>query len=223
MFSNFVNRIFGADSIMFLVSDRTYRSSNKGITWTPADSGFPGPSAYIVDFVAIGNTFFSSVSSNGVYRSTDRGLSWTSVNKGLLPLNVNALISDGTYLYAGTSAQGVWRRSLVELLDMAAEQYYSDIPSAYRLDQNYPNPFNSATNIRFTIADEANVSVKVFDILGREAVILLSEHSVPGTYYSTWDATRFPSGIYFCRLQTDYVRSGKAGTYVETKKLVLMK
>lgn len=96
------------------------------------------------------------------------------------------------------------------------------LPAAYRV-RHYPNPFNSATSIRITIADEADVSVKVFDILGREAAILVSEHRVPGTYYSTWDATRFPSGIYFCRLQTDFVRSGKAGTYLELKKLVLIK
>jgi photosystem II stability/assembly factor-like uncharacterized protein len=223
VFSNYVNRIFGADSIMFLVSDRIYRSSNKGITWAPADSGLPASSPYLVDFVANGKTLFASVSSNGVYRSTDRGLNWTPVNNGLVPLNVNALVLDGTYLYAGTSGQGVWRRSLVELLDAVTEQNEADIPTAYRLDQNYPNPFNSATNIRFTIADESQVTMTIFDILGREVAILVNEHKLPGMYYSAWDATRFPSGIYFCRLRTDFVRGGKAGSYVESKKLVFMK
>jgi photosystem II stability/assembly factor-like uncharacterized protein len=221
--SSYANQMFGADSIIFLVSDRTYRSSDKGITWMPADSGFPGPSPYMLDFVAVGRTFFASISLNGVLKSTDRGLSWAPVNNGLFPPNVNSLATDGTYLYAGTSSQGVWRRSVAELLQATVEQHNSDIPSAYRLDQNFPNPFNSATNIRFTIADEAVVSMKVFDILGREAAILVNGRRVPGTYYALWDATRFPSGIYICRLRADFVTIERSGTYVESRKLVLIK
>jgi hypothetical protein len=96
------------------------------------------------------------------------------------------------------------------------------LPAAYGIG-HYPNPFNSMTSIRFTIADEAHVTVKVFDFLGREAAILVNEHRIPGTYYSRWDATKFPSGIYLCRFQTDYVRGGANETYVETRKLVLIK
>jgi len=221
VFSGYANLIFGADSTLIICSDQIYRSTNKGNTWVPADSGLPNSN--IQAWQATGTIFYAAVWPNGVYRSTDRGVSWIPVNKGLLDLNVLALVSDGTYLYAGTAYQAVWRRPLAELMSASVEEKGSDVPLTYRLEQNYPNPFNSATNIRFTIADEAFISVKVFDVLGREVAILVNETRVPGTYSLTWDARTFPSGVYFCRMQTDFSGSGKAGTYVETKKLVLIK
>ncbi len=222
VFSGYANTVLGADSTLFLWSDRVYRSTNKGNTWVPVDSGLSTPYPYIGSLVATVGIFFAS-SSDGVYRSTDRGMSWTPVNKGLSVSSVGNLISDGTYLYVVGADCQVWRRPLSELMTASVEEKGSDLPLTYRFEQNYPNPFNSATNIRFTIADEASVSMKVFDILGREVAILVNERRVPGTYSLTWDARTLPSGVYFCRMQTDFAGSGKAGTYVETKKLVLIK
>lgn len=87
--------------------------------------------------------------------------------------------------------------------------------TSYFLDQNYPNPFNPTTNIEFRIADFGFVSLKVYDILGNEIVTLVNEEKPAGEYEVEFSAAELPSGIYFYQL--------KAGDYVQTKKMVLLR
>ena len=89
------------------------------------------------------------------------------------------------------------------------------MPTEYYLSQNYPNPFNPTTKIKYAIPQSSNVVIKIFDILGNEIQTLVNEEKATGTYELTWYAEGFPSGVYFYRLQ--------AGSFVETKKMVLMK
>ena len=94
------------------------------------------------------------------------------------------------------------------------------IPTEYKLSQNYPNPFNPSTIIKYQIPkqvrdDNANVSLKVYDILGREIATLVNEKQKAGNYEVTWNADNVPSGIYFYRL--------RAGNFVEAKKMLLLK
>ncbi len=88
-------------------------------------------------------------------------------------------------------------------------------PAKFSLNQNYPNPFNPATNLQFTIADLRFVELKVYDMLGREVATLVNEEKAPGLYSVKWDASNIPSGTYIYRL--------RAGNFVETKKMILMK
>jgi hypothetical protein len=90
-----------------------------------------------------------------------------------------------------------------------------EIPSAFSLSQNYPNPFNPTTKIKYSVPQSSNVVIKVFDILGNEIESLVDEEKSLGTYELTWYAEQLPSGIYFYRIQ--------AGSFVETKKMLLMK
>lgn len=89
------------------------------------------------------------------------------------------------------------------------------VPKEYSLDQNYPNPFNPQTTISFGIPVSSHVKLGVFNVLGEEVARLVDEEKQSGFYDATWDASSYPSGVYFYRLQ--------AGTFVETKKLILMK
>ena len=88
-------------------------------------------------------------------------------------------------------------------------------PKVFALSQNYPNPFNPTTKIEFTLADARFVELKVFDLLGREVATLMNEQKAAGAYSVEWNASNFPSGTYLCRLT--------AGSFSETKKIVLMK
>jgi len=88
-------------------------------------------------------------------------------------------------------------------------------PVQFALRQNYPNPFNPSTSITFTIPAASFVSLKVFNILGREVGILVSEELRKGIYTRYWDGSGHPGGVYFYRL--------KAGDFTATRKLVLMK
>lgn len=89
------------------------------------------------------------------------------------------------------------------------------VPMEFSLEQNYPNPFNPRTHFRFTVADLQFVTLKVFDVLGREVTTLVDEIKPPGQYSLEWDATNQPSGVYYYRLQ--------AGARLETRKLVLIR
>jgi hypothetical protein len=85
----------------------------------------------------------------------------------------------------------------------------------FKLNQNYPNPFNPSTTVSFSLPSKSFVSLKVFDILGREVATLVSEEMSAGTHVRQWNAEYISSGIYFYRLQ--------AGLFTETKKLILLR
>jgi hypothetical protein len=91
----------------------------------------------------------------------------------------------------------------------------AEVPREFALSQNYPNPFNPTTAIRFQITDHGLVTMKVYDVLGREVTTLVNDVKEPGAYTVRWDATGFASGVYFYRLVS--------GTFVQTKRLMLLK
>jgi len=89
------------------------------------------------------------------------------------------------------------------------------VPTEYTLSQNYPNPFNPTTVIRYSIPQVALVRLTVYNLLGQEVVVLVSEHQTVGIYEADFNASHLPSGTYFYRLV--------AGTYSATKKMLLVK
>ncbi len=91
----------------------------------------------------------------------------------------------------------------------------SDLPTAYSLYQNYPNPFNPSTTISFSIPTEELVSLKVFDSLGEEVARLMNEVKPSGNYSVSFDASKYSSGVYLYRIQTD--------KYSFTRKMTLIK
>jgi hypothetical protein len=95
------------------------------------------------------------------------------------------------------------------------EEGIGELPNSYNLTQNYPNPFNPKTTIKYDIPELSFVTLKVFDVLGREVITSVNEEKPVGNYETKFDATSLPSGIYFYRLQ--------GGSFVETKKMVLLK
>ncbi len=91
----------------------------------------------------------------------------------------------------------------------------SEAPREFRLEQNFPNPFNPTTSIGFTVRQPGHVSIKIFDLLGREQTSLVDQVLPAGAFTVTWDATAAASGIYFYRIV--------AGEFVQTKRMVLMR
>ncbi len=91
----------------------------------------------------------------------------------------------------------------------------SGVVDGYKLSQNYPNPFNPSTTINYTIPKSGLVSLKVFDISGREVATLVNEVKTAGTYNFKFNASSLSSGVYFYRLQ--------ANEFVDTKKMFLVK
>lgn len=87
--------------------------------------------------------------------------------------------------------------------------------NAYNLVQNYPNPFNPITKIKYSLPQRSSVSLKIYDILGKEISTLVNEVKEMGNYEAVFDAANLSSGIYFYRIQ--------AGNFIKTKKMILIK
>ena len=122
-----------------------------------------------------------------------------------------------SYIYKGpnTPYYYVWRAKLLNQTITAVSKSEKSI-SDYSLNQNYPNPFNPSTTINYSIPKSSMVSIKVYDVIGREVATLVNEYKSAGNYSVQFNASsKFPSGVYFFRMQ--------AGSFVQTKKLILIK
>jgi hypothetical protein len=106
---------------------------------------------------------------------------------------------------------------------LSVEEDNDQLPKDFALEQNYPNPFNPSTNITFNLPSKSFVSLKVFDLIGRDVATLALEELTAGTYTRQWNATNMPSGIYFCRFQARQTSGGQAVNTAATKKLVVIK
>jgi L-ascorbate metabolism protein UlaG (beta-lactamase superfamily) len=93
----------------------------------------------------------------------------------------------------------------------------------FQLFQNYPNPFNPTTEIRFEMRDWGLVTLKIFDILGREVTTLVNEIKRAGNHFIKWNANGVPSGVYFYRLEVHQQSDGQTSSFTETKRLILLK
>jgi hypothetical protein len=91
----------------------------------------------------------------------------------------------------------------------------SKIPNEYKLEQNYPNPFKPVTKINFALPKAGNVSLKVYDMLGREVAVLVNENRIAGSHTVDFDGSAFTSGAYFYRLESN--------GFTDTKKMILIK
>lgn len=110
----------------------------------------------------------------------------------------------------------VWLREYLDSVDVTVSiENIAKTPNEFRLDNNYPNPFNPTTNIRYSIARTSKVTLKVYDILGREIRTLVNEVKTPGQYTVTFNARDLASGVYFYRIN--------AGNFNAVKKLILLK
>jgi uncharacterized lipoprotein YddW (UPF0748 family) len=105
-----------------------------------------------------------------------------------------------------------FRFRTVQMTTVAHEE---EIPTSYFLSQNYPNPFNPVTTIRFALPQAGYVTLRVYDLLGREETTLVDADMPAGTFTVTWDASRSASGMYFYRIV--------AGEFADTKRMMLLK
>ncbi len=107
------------------------------------------------------------------------------------------------------------------------------IPLAFSLSQNFPNPFNPATTIVFGVPVASEVTVRVYDLLGREVSVLVSGRKDAGLYETRFDASALSSGVFFCRLQARVLgdgqarspgaAAGRAGDFTSVRKMILMR
>jgi len=193
-------------------------------TWLPRNNGLPfndttwlascllatSDSLLFAYFTFASDTWFS----RGIYATSDVGNTWIRVNDSAFSgASVTAMATTGKYLFAGTQMGG-WRIPIADVITSVRNDR-PRVPSQYILYQNYPNPFNPTTVIAYRLPVSAAVTLTVFDILGREITTLVNERQNAGQHSITFDGRNCASGVYFYKLQ--------AGTYSQTKKLILLK
>lgn len=143
------------------------------------------------------------------FGTTNGGVSWVGV-PNLLNVNVFQLLNDTLGFAVGNRVYRYGKDSIVNIHNIS-----NIIPSKFELKQNYPNPFNPVTNIEFKIVNSGFVKLKIFDMLGKEIETLYSGNLNAGSYKSQWDASNFPSGVYYYKLETE--------NFSETKRMILLK
>lgn len=207
-------------------------STNAGVSWTRIhNAALPSldgtlirsclirPGSNTQFFLGFGNANNAGI---GVYRTTDAGATWSDFNGGTLSntttiRSLRMRTSDST-LYAGGAhptdpgGQGVFAYTFVPV---GVINQNGSIPTSFALYQNFPNPFNPATYIQYDIPKEAFVTMRIYDISGREVRSLVNETKQAGTYQILFDASALTSGVYFYTI--------KAGDFSQTMKMVLVK
>jgi photosystem II stability/assembly factor-like uncharacterized protein len=189
-----------------------FLSTNNGASWTAVNNGLPIANP-IYALVVSGTNLFAGTYGGGIYLSTNNGSNWAEVNTGLTYKGIQALMISGSYIYAGADLSGVWRRPLSEMI--TGVERSSELPAEFKLSQNYPNPWNPSTIIKYTIPKTSRVILKLYDITGKVIKTLVNEEKTAGNYELTIKAGNLPSGVYFYRIQ--------AGSFVQTKKMILIK
>jgi photosystem II stability/assembly factor-like uncharacterized protein len=199
------------DDVIFITNTGLYISHDKGVTKEEFNSGLTGLTNYLTTLFSYddGLYVFASDDMNTVYKY--EGEHWNEVDFPL-PENLvfTSLQSVEKNIYAGTYDNGIWRYD-------PAPTGNGDItnPVEYKLSQNFPNPFNPGTLINYQLAENGQVQIKVYDVLGKEVVTLVNENKQAGKYQIRFDASSLPSGVYFYRIITD--------RFSETKKMMLLR
>lgn len=142
------------------------------------------------------------------YRTSNGGANWHAAGWGL---NVNRFkfINDTTAFAVGKTVYKLNSNTV------GVQQVSSEIPQRFSLQQNYPNPFNPQTNIKFEIPKNSFTTIAIFDALGRQIETLSSKNLTAGVYAVSWDASSYPSGIYFYTIIS--------GEFSDSKKMILLK
>ena len=127
-----------------------------------------------------------------------------------------AVDSNGTIFLIGWHGQSKGLVAYTYSGYTAIENVLPKTPDIYELLQNYPNPFNPATTISYQLPEVSEIEISIYNLLGQKITTLVSQKQSAGNYKVEWDASRFASGIYFYRLETDK-------GFVQSKKLILLK
>ncbi len=202
-----------AEATIFAGTDNgILRSTDNGESWQPLRNDLEGIAVRSFAKSRAGQ-FFVGTEYHGVLRSLDNGATWVSFNRGRSGSRVHALAFDrNEYLFVGTQGAGVFRT----VLPMVSFSENNPNPAnVFALGQNFPNPFNFSTTIAFTLSAGLDVTLQVYDAVGREVATLRREFLQPGAYSISWCGEGMASGVYYYRLQ--------AGKQVQTKKLLFIK
>ncbi len=191
------------------------RTTNGGLNWVTISVSPDAMGRKVLNWISGTNTCFLNATAGGIKKSTDGGIKWSSMTtSGIVGVRNMGFSRVGTNLYGYAITNDEQVLKLTEMI-IGVTSINGIVPSGYTLGQNYPNPFNPVTNMEFGIIKLGFVSLKVYDVLGKEVATLVNERLSPGTYKYDFDGSNFSSGVYFYKLEAD--------GFADTKKMFLVK
>jgi hypothetical protein len=217
----------GTDTLYFLFQDHTWWGAEAKIQGL---ANFPiyrkmtrqssTDSVYTTSFKAIGKTHYNLMYTYEYRRSTGTIVGQGGGLGGQNLFNSRYIAGSlGNWPKTYTAPTDVWQHDAP--LPFEAAPFTTDVqkndavPLVYNLAQNYPNPFNPTTNILYSLPQQSNVKLRVYNILGQMVMELFNGPQVAGNHIVAFDASKFASGVYFYRLE--------AGSYMNVKKMILLK
>ena len=217
----------------YIGGETIIKTTNGGQVWFSQSSG---DTRYLrACFVKNALTAFAAGQGGKLIATSNGGINWTIINTGSTIELWSIKFANDSVGYA--IGDNVVLKTTNGGLTFISE-FLNEVPKEFKLFQNYPNPFNPTTKIKFEIptlnppltkggrgeplGSTGGVSLKIYDITGREISTLLNESLSPGTYEVAFNGTNLPGGVYFYKLTVeDPVR--KTGNYSETRKMMLLK
>jgi len=147
--------------------------------------------------------------------SLDGGVTWTNISQGLSGHGGGILIPDRGYIVCHQGSNVYKLNVVYDVITEVSENIISSVPVDFSLSQNYPNPFNPSTKINYTLPKSDNVSLKIYNELGKEVSSLVDGFKNAGAYEITFNGNGLSSGIYFYKIQTS--------EFTATRKMLLIK
>ncbi len=222
-------------------SNEIYKSTDKGENWTRTkyNTPFEFPYRSTPRFVAVDHDSSNHIYAgtyltrttwpvvgdwhSEFYKSTDSGENWIQKDDNLPEVSITCAVIDprNGHIYVGMNPGGIFKSqdgadSWDLVVGVDEKINISNVPKQFLLFQNYPNPFNPSTIIHYSITSSEFVSLKIYDLLGREIRTLVNEYKRPGSYSVIFKANQLPSGVYFYRLNVE-------NKYTASKKMLLMR
>ncbi len=190
------------------------KTTDYGNTWTNLTGNLPSIAANSIILRTASPRMLFVGTDIGIFQSTNDGVNWVSFNSGFPSVQVYDMkykLSAGLILVA-THGRGCWTFDLNASLGIDP---FGQIPEKFNLAQNYPNPFNPTTNIEFDLPKYGNVTLEIFDVSGKSIDKLVNGNLNAGHYQIQWNASKYSSGAYFYKIETD--------GFKEVKKMMLIK
>ncbi|MCI0473922.1 MAG: YCF48-related protein [Ignavibacteria bacterium] len=196
-------------------NSEVYVTTNSGTSWDSLNFPVYAGGIFSTDWYDMQNGVVSAV-IGVVGKTTNRGLTWQIMNNGGYTVYHTTMVNPDTMFSICGNAPGGMVMKYSKGVTSSGFTYEHKIPENFSLKQNYPNPFNPTTTIEFDLPKAGIVSLKIFDIAGREVASEINGLSLrAGNYKVNFDGSQLTSGVFFYKITT--------GDYSQTKKMILLK
>lgn len=198
------------------------KTTDAGNSWNDFGNGFIFPFG-LTDFEFTSPQIgWVATQNRSIFNTTNEGIGWDTLQTGLtLQESIDNFEFFNSEISYGINQNNIYKTvdgwitySIVDSIITGINEQQMTA-TEFMLEQNYPNPFNPSTSIQYAISNRQLVTLKVYDLLGKEIVTLVNENKQAGNYELSFDAKNLSTGTYFYKLQV--------GSFVQTKKMMLIK